>query len=728
MIEYYALQEAVYNYLSGRRKKDSSFRFSLRKSFTEATINNYFIGTEKSKYFGFSLWYIPASYPGASIDPLVYIFNVDDGIAYLKLQLLQTNSPRNEENEVALKMVKEITKKLKNLEDKGYELIEGKTSNKMYMSELLQLPRELKSEKEVIDAIEKILDDTRDIIDAVINELQKEYPDWIGENISEENFQYMLDHLKKKRSTIMEAPQKGFSHSEPELNQIIFGPPGTGKTFSTINEAVRIVNPEYYELHKNDRDKLREEYQRLLIRDWDDKSGRIAFCTFHQSYSYEDFVEGIKPETTEDNQVIYKIEDGIFKRLCQRSHDESKSLQLKKEGLVEMSEKEYKQAFFYKISLGDINNPDDKEIYEHCIKNNVIAIGFGDQQDFSGLSESEIANKVKELDQDPFNAQMLNYFIHYLQKDNYVVISKGTKYVRALGKVVGDYEYIKESPIRYNHFRKVEWIFTNEEVPVDELYERNLSQQTMYKLDSTAIRKDFFVQEGSTVHHDQDTSEGKYVMIIDEINRGNVSSIFGELITLLEPDKRKDRKEELELMLPYSKEPFSVPDNVYVIGTMNTADRSIEALDTALRRRFTFLGKPSNPSIIQEFGVSEGIVGEIDLVGLLTVINDRIEKLIDKDHCIGHAYFMSVETLDDLKAVFTNKVIPLLEEYFFGDLGKMGLVLGRSFVQLKQETEDFEFAHFDQYDSSVIDDLKHRSVYTINVPEEEEGFISVYLS
>src|SRR5690606_20783560 len=168
-----------------------------------------------------------------------------------------------------------------------------------------------------------------------------------------------------------------------------------------------------------------------------------------------------------------------------------------------------------------------------------------------------------------------------------------------------------------------------------------------------------------------------YALFIDEINRGNVSQIFGELITLIEQDKRKGEENELSLILPYSRKSFSVPKNLSIIGTMNTADRSVEALDTALRRRFSFAEMPPKPELIKTEGKAEnGIVNGIDLSVLLETINKRIEKLLDKDHMIGHSYFLSVESLKGLKSAFQNKIVPLLQEYFFGDYGKIGLVLG----------------------------------------------------
>ena len=315
----------------------------------------------------------------------------------------------------------------------------------------------------------------------------------------------------------------------------------------------------------------------------------------------------------------------------------------------------------------------------------------------------------------------MNFFIHYLKKGNYVIISNGNKFVRALGKVTGDYEYEEESPIRYNHFRKVEWIFTDELIPIEEIYDRGLSQKTMYKIDESALKQDFFTNQGQSdlIAKENIIEEKNYVLIIDEINRGNVSSIFGELITLIEKDKRADRPEELEVTLPYSKETFKVPSNVYIIGTMNTADRSIEALDTALRRRFSFIEFAPKSHLIKtegDSGIVGGTVEAIDLEKLLNKINTRIEKLIDKDHKIGHSYFLKVDSIEKLKHAFKNEIIPLLEEYFFGDYGKVGLVIGSSFVE--KVNHDFEFADFSDYDTDIQSDLKEKAVFRIKSENE----------
>ena len=287
--------------------------------------------------------------------------------------------------------------------------------------------------------------------------------------------------------------KSGKINSDFPLNQILFGPPGTGKTYNTVNMALDIVCPLAGGLkwETKSREEARRKYQEIL------PGGRIVFVTFHQSMSYEDFIEGIKPKT-ESGKITYEVKNGIFKELCA---------------------------------------------------------------------------KAKE-----------------------------------------------------------------------------------------------------------DKSQN-YVMIIDEINRGNVANIFGELISLIEDDKRLGASEELRAELPYSHDIFSVPKNVYIIGTMNTADRSVEALDSALRRRFTFKEMMPKAELVPE---------ENNVRSIFEIINQRIEVLKDREHQIGHSYFMGVEKEDDLKDVFYDKIIPLLQEYFYGDYEKIQLVIGEGFV--KKESESVKFA------------------------------------
>lgn len=212
-----------------------------------------------------------------------------------------------------------------------------------------------------------------------------------------------------------------------------------------------------------------------------------------------------------------------------------------------------------------------------------------------------------------------------------------------------------------------------------------------------------------------------HALLIDEINRGNVANIFGELISLIEEDKRKDAGNELRVKLPYSRQEFVVPQNLYIIGAMNTADRSIEALDTALRRRFEFLNVQPRPELIQQ-----PLNFEVDLKELLTKINARIEKLLDVDHCIGHSYFMNFSEnnnpLNELQNVFAKRIIPLLQEYFYGDPGKIGMVLGERFVVRKDDSIEWATGDWG------VDDFEERRVYALQDPMQlkAEDFRSIY--
>lgn len=217
--------------------------------------------------------------------------------------------------------------------------------------------------------------------------------------------------------------------------------------------------------------------------------------------------------------------------------------------------------------------------------------------------------------------------------------------------------------------------------------------------------------------------EHPYAIFIDEISRGNVASIFGELITLIEDDKRKNAENELKAILPYSRDEFVVPQNLHIIGTMNTADRSVVALDNALRRRFSFIEMMPAPEVIEQ---PAGL--DVDLRQLLITINGRIERLLDRDHVIGHSYFMRIavatDPLKELQHVFANKVIPLLQEYFYGDPGKIGMVLGEGFVKVENNGVPFAKGNWD------IDGWDERPIFRFVSPEQlsEEDFKNIYAS
>ncbi len=529
-------------------------------------------------------------------------------------------------------------------------------------------------------------------------------------------------------------------------NSILYGPPGTGKTYNTINKSLKILGVDASKMMRNEITKLFKEKV---------TEGQIVFTTFHQSMSYEDFIEGIKPQLDNKNDseiadLSYTIENGIFKDLVERIIDAKLFAQSAKTNLF-IDPKLFDQNV-NKLSLGNSLDANDDVIYDFCMANDCIVIGFGEDIDFSGVkSKSDIRKRFQDnsfpiSDSKDFNVSAIERFVLWMKPGQLVFVSEGLSKLKAIGEINGDYYCDPSTSIRYSQFRKVKWLYKDLELPIQEIYGKKFSQQTIYQIDRHQIDKSFFsgksIKEGLS----------NYVLIIDEINRGNVSSIFGELITLLEPDKRIGESEELSVVLPYSKKAFSVPNNLYVLGTMNTADRSVEALDTALRRRFTFEEMMPKPELISPsamfcrllwaeekapwtkkeyiekeknlldfLGASQELwdarkdiwqqmVKErnyekldyfddysfdgINLNELLKTINARIEALIDRDHTIGHSFFINVQSMSDLELVFKDKIIPLLQEYFFGDYGKIGLVIGSGFVK-RNEPKSELFAEFD---------------------------------
>jgi 5-methylcytosine-specific restriction protein B len=422
------------------------------------------------------------------------------------------------------------------------------------------------------------------------------------------------------------------------LNQILYGPPGTGKTYNTINKAIEIANPNF-DLTLP-RKKIKIEFDRLR------KEGQIVFTTFHQSMSYEDFIEGIKPLNPKigDSFVTYDVTKGIFKEICDNARSNFKNAKNK-------NRISFEAAF-------------DKLIEEYEVDPEIKFQLKTENKEFTLIGFTSTSIQFKKASGGTSHTLSINTLrdLYYGEKD----INRG------LG-------------IYY--------------------------QSILNKLSSYNLNESF------------DTQEKAFVLIIDEINRGNVSQIFGELITLIEDDKRLDKEEQLSVILPYSKEPFNVPSNLYIIGTMNTADRSVEALDAALRRRFSFEEMQPDSNLIKDKGkLKDGLLkladDEINLPNLLKVINLRIEKLLDKDHQIGHSYFINVEKLDELKLAFQNKIIPLLQEYFFGDYGKIGLVLGKGFVE--KVPNKSSFADFPDADTN---DFSERPVFTIKTPTSNNEFV-----
>lgn len=458
------------------------------------------------------------------------------------------------------------------------------------------------------------------------------------------------------------------------LNQIIYGPPGTGKTYETIRAALAIVAPDSVTEYDSGikRAKTYEEKRtvRLALKTRFNQfhnDNRIRFVTFHQSFSYEDFVEGIRAETGEDSQLKYRIGAGVFKQIC----DDARTNSIQSIGVRQ-------NPAIWKIS---INGSGDSPTKRYCLDHNEVRIGWGLTGDLRlNPNDNSYYNSLSEN-----TKGTLGYFSEKIEIGDILLCLHSAEEISSIGVVTSDYRYEQNSDLiselieDYQHVRSVNWLCRDINLSILPLNDRvTLTQKAVYPLDrfSWADLLSYLRQhnisplEAGTARQE---IEKPFVLIIDEINRGNISRILGDLITLIEPSKREGADEALTVTLPYSKMPFSVPKNVYLIGTMNTVDRSLAGLDLALRRRFTFIEMPPRPELLDDVAV-EGL----NIGAILRVMNQRIAVLLDRDHCIGHAYFMPLfesNRLPVLRDIFKQKIIPLLQEYFFEDWQRIRWVL-----------------------------------------------------
>ena len=391
------------------------------------------------------------------------------------------------------------------------------------------------------------------------------------------------------------------NNEEIALNTILYGPPGTGKTFNTMAYAVAICEGKNVDDVKKE---MQENYVPVKQRyDALKDEGRIEFVTFHQSYGYEDFIEGIKPILGDDDNpgLNYELHPGIFKNFC------------------ESAEKSFTNSL-----------PDS------------------DKDDAFDKSWNLLLKKLSESEDEKISIELKN-------KKSFSVGFNETR----TGLYAGGRRYFNKKQLRniYNGQHGVP-------SGARDSYRRRIVE---YMIKYCGLVKNTKKKEVNN------NANQNYVFIIDEINRGNISKIFGELITLIEPSKRLGEKESMKVTLPCSGDEFGVPNNVYILGTMNTADRSIAMMDTALRRRFNFVEMMSDTS--ESSPLNGKKIEGIDICKMLMTINKRIEYLYDREHTIGHAFFIGVNDFAGLSSVFRNKVIPLLQEYFYDDYEKIRLVL-----------------------------------------------------
>ncbi len=564
------------------------------------------------------------------------------------------------------------------------------------------------------------------VMDATINTLLQDVSLLSFYDLFFSKYQQVESPDDERGVDIQDRPIKGCELMAYPLNQILYGPPGTGKTYNTVKKAVEICDGKVYSNY----DEAKERYKELK------ENGRIDFVTFHQSYGYEEFIEGIRAETKKDkdgkSSISYDVKSGVLKKIC--------ALATTKVSKVNSMEVDISNKRVWKMSLGNTLLDEGVDIFQECLDEEYVLLGYGDDIDFSGCkSKQDIkalleAREDKKIVHNNYALTSVNMFKFSITKGDLVIVSDGNHKFRAIGEVVGDYEFLEDG--EFCQMRKVKWLRTYEpSLPIEMLFNKALSQMTLYELKEPTLNKEKLITLLSDDEVVSDASNKPYVLIIDEINRGNMSKIFGELITLIEDDKRLGAEHEMTVRLPVSGGEFGVPSNLHIIGTMNTADRSIAMMDTALRRRFEFEEMMPNPCLLHDnldelqfteeeklkwesigtwdlnneddnemwdydwIGDGDSVLqGKVNLRRMLYTINQRIEVLYDREHTIGHAYFMglnSESSIEDLGRVFANKVIPLLAEYFFEDWEKIRMVLGddqkgkkQPFILAKKRNDD----------------------------------------
>lgn len=470
---------------------------------------------------------------------------------------------------------------------------------------------------------------------------------------------YMKEELKNKMTTETNNSSKGTWYDdvvriwERRKNIVLYGAPGTGKTYDVPELAVRLCDPAFMATEPS-REEIVSRYNQLKTEK------RIAFTTFHQSLDYEDWIEGLRPVVNENSQVTYEIESGIFKKLCEEA--ERPVVKDKQVGIAD-------NAVVWKVSLAGTG---DNDVRRECMENSHIRIGW----DGYGPVISD------ETDWSVYNGegkQILDAYINKMKIGDIVMSCYSSQTIDAIGVVVGDYEFEDKFP-NYKRVRRVNWLVKNINENIVEMNDgKTMTLGTVYRLNSITLDNVKSILEKYDTSSKMEENDKAYVMVIDELNRGNVSKVFGELITLLEADKRKGRINAESVVLPYSKKAFHIPNNVYLIATMNTADRSLGSLDYAIRRRFAFIAE--KPFGLEVEGFNEDLFEKVsslfvknfgdykesgwDQTMKLESADTLSEEYKPEDVWIGHSYFLmqDEEGEDNTSNRLLYEIIPLLEEY-----------------------------------------------------------------
>lgn len=512
------------------------------------------------------------------------------------------------------------------------------------------------------------------------------------------NFKELSFMAYEQNESVHLVNQHKTQNTDISKNTILYGPPGTGKTYNTVMYAVAIIeNKKLEEIKKENYTEVIDRYNKYK------EDGLIEFTTFHQSYGYEEFIEGIKPvihsDEEDETDIQYEVVSGLFKKFCDIA---GKPILRKEKCDIGINE----SPTIWKISL---EGSGENSTRTECMKNDHIRIGY-----------DEYGGEITNLSKGDAGRNILNYFINDMSIGDIVMSCYDCNTVDAIGVVTGEYEWHDEYD-EYKRLRKVNWIVKGIKENIIKINNGSrLSNPTVYKLRVDLSDVMDIIEKYSKNTIEVEEKKKNHVFIIDEINRGNISKIFGELITLIEPTKRIGKTEGQKVRLPYSQKLFGVPNNVYLIGTMNTADRSISTIDTALRRRFNFKEMLPDEEVLNDIYVED-----VSIKDMFIKMNKRITVLFDREHTLGHAYFLPLKTdptIDRLANIFKNSIIPLLQEYFYEDYEKIRLVLGdnqkdsgdKQFITIEENDYDDLFGDTD-YDFDEMRTYKINSLALTNI-------------
>jgi 5-methylcytosine-specific restriction protein B len=502
------------------------------------------------------------------------------------------------------------------------------------------------------------------------------------------------------------------------LNQIFYGLSGTGKTHNTMLSALEIIDGFFPENLEVARKKF--NYYKDI--------GQISMIAFHESYKYEDFIENISNNISEKNKSITenKIKNGVFKEITSIARAEIESFPNK----IDFS-KDNNKIKFFKISLGLSAKEKDNNTINFCFENDCIILDALGGIDYSILENTEDWEKAQDEirqaylyegqnpDQIRLGIQSIYYFKNLMKKNDIVFVSNNNEQIIGIAQVKSMYEFRDIAGVRYYHFRKVDWIIKDCNIPVSKFYRKEFSEQPIYELS----KKNIIIENLISFISKDENRIRNYVMIIDEINKGNIYKIFGEVITLIETSKRLGKIEGLKIKLPYSGDYFGIPDNLYIIGTMNSSDKT-EILDQTLRRRFDFIKLEINYDLLN-FKIDG-----IDISKLLQIINKRIIFLSSEYNLVGHSYFMNLidnPTFEQLTQIFKNKIIPFLMDVFEEDYEKIALVLGDA----NKKPKDEKFVIKNEINIKEIFGKNYKSKikkdsFSIFIPQKPVSYIKIY--